>query len=130
MARCCRSGHPNLADERDIGVTEDDLLRAGERPPLARPVPQAPYYLVLSRANRRPKVEVWPIQLTDQLPVLPVPLLETDPDAPLESGKIVASVYERGAYASQIDYRQPPPSPLSPEEMNWIDKLLREQERR
>jgi len=65
------------------------------------------YYVVLSRAHRRPTVEVWPLQLTERLPVLPVPLLEPDPDVPLDLGAAVADVYERGAYASQIDYHQP-----------------------
>ncbi|MSS72746.1 MAG: DUF4058 family protein [Candidatus Latescibacteria bacterium] len=106
-------------------LIEIDLLRGGERPSLERPVPPAPYYVVLSRADHRPRVEVWPIQLGDLLPVLPVPLLEPDPDVPLDLGAAVASVYERGAYASQIDYRQPPP-PLSGEETGWLEGLLRE----
>jgi hypothetical protein len=109
----------------EVHLLELDLLRGGERPPLARPVPTAPYYVVLSRANRRPTVEVWPIQLADRLPVLPVPLLEPDPDVPLDLGAVVASVYERGAYASQIDYQQlPPPPALSKAEADWLKALL------
>ena len=109
----------------EVHLLEIDLLRAGERPPLARPVPAAPYYVVLSRANRRPTVEVWPIQLADRLPVLPVPLLEPDPDTPLDLGAVVVSVYERGAYASQIDYQQPPPPPaLSKPEADWLRTVL------
>ena len=38
----------------DVHFIEIDLLRAGERSPLERPVPAAPYYISLSRANRRP----------------------------------------------------------------------------
>jgi hypothetical protein len=131
-----RPGHDAYLDyqrkRRDLlhsaaHLLEIDLLRSGERPPLERPVPPAPYYVVLSRADHRPRVEVWPIQLTERLPVLPVPLLEPDPDVPLDLGGAVASVYERGAYASQIDYRQPPPPPLlSGEETGWLDELLRE----
>ena len=72
-------------------------------------------------------MEVWPIQLPDPLPVLPIPLLEPDPDVPLDLGAAVASVYERAAYAAQIDYRQPPPPPpLSPDETEWVNDLLRE----
>lgn len=109
----------------EVHLLEIDLLRGGERPPLARPVPAAPYYVVLSRANRRPTVEVWPLQMADRLPVLPVPLQEPDPDVPLDLGAAVASVYERGAYASQIDYRQPPPPPaLSKPEAAWLETLL------
>lgn len=109
-------------------LLELDLLRGGERPPLERPVPPAPYYVTLSRENRRPTVEVWPIQLWDRLPVLPVPLLDPDPDAPLDLGAVVATVYERGAYARLIDYRRPPPLPdLSEEETDWLDEHLRAQ---
>jgi hypothetical protein len=106
---------------------EIDLLRGGARPPLAEPAPSAPYYVALSRENRRPIVEVWPIQLADRLPVIPVPLLEPDPDVPLDLGSAVASVYERGAYERAIDYHSPPPPPpLSAEEMAWVEQLLRE----
>jgi len=68
---------------------------------------------------------VWPLQLTERLPVLPVPLLEPDSDVPLDLGAAVVDVYERGAYASQIDYHQPPPPSLTKSETDWLDMLLR-----
>lgn len=72
-------------------------------------------------------MDVWPIQLADELPVLPVPLLEPDPDVPLDLGAIVSGVYERGGYAVLIDYTQPPPPPpLSEAEEKWQDAHLRE----
>ena len=66
----------------EVHLLEIDLLRAGTRPQLTQPVPDAPYYVVLSHEERRPTVEVWPIQLHEPLPVLPVPLLAPDPDVP------------------------------------------------
>jgi hypothetical protein len=132
-----RAGHDAHRDylrkRRDLlrsaaHLLEIDLLRGGERPPLEEPVPRAPYYVTLSRAERRPTVEVWPIQLSDELPVLPVPLLEPDPDVPLDLGAAVAAVYERGGYASLIDYHRPPPPPdLSEAETRWLDEHLRKQ---
>ncbi len=109
---------------------EIDLLRGGERSPLEIQPPVAPYYVTLSRATRRPKVDVWPIQLWNKLPSIPVPLLEPDPDVPLALGEIVASVYERGAYGAQIDYRRTPPPPLTEQENQWLDNYLRQQGRR
>jgi len=107
-------------------LIEIDLLRGGRHPPLERPVPLAPYYVTLSRAQRRPYVEVWPIQLCDRLPTVPVPLLDPDPDAPLDLAAVVAAVYERGAYARLIDYRQPPPlPPVSETEAAWMEEHLR-----
>lgn len=108
-------------------LIEIDLLRGGERPPLERPVPSASYYVMLSRADRRPNVEVWPIQFQDKLPVLPVPLLEPDPDVPLDLSEAAAAVYERGGYADLIDYRLPPPPPkLAEDESVWLEACLRE----
>ncbi|MBI4673830.1 MAG: DUF4058 family protein [Chloroflexi bacterium] len=106
---------------------EIDLLRAGTRPPLAKPVPPAPYYIMLSRATRRPFVQVWCIQLADKLPVLPIPLTYPDSDVELDMGAIVASVYERGAYGAQIDYREPVPPPrLAEQEETFVNELLKE----
>ncbi len=110
----------------DTHLIEIDLLRAGERPPLLDPVPSAPYYITLSRADRRPMVTVWPVQLRNTLPVVPVPLLTPDPDVPLGLNAAVASVYERGAYDLRINYLQPPPPPeLSSEEQAWVEPLLK-----
>ena len=108
-----------------VHLVEIDLLRGGERPPLEKPVPPAPYYITLSRANRRPKVEVWAIQLKDPLPCLPVPLREPDPDAALDLQAILRTVYEAGGYDMLIDYSQPPPPPkLSDAESQWLDEIL------
>jgi hypothetical protein len=63
--------------------------------------------------------------------VIPVPLLDPDPDVPLDLGPVVAAVYERGAYARLIDYHLPPPPPALPEaEAAWLDKYLRAQQAR
>ncbi|MCS7187612.1 MAG: DUF4058 family protein [Armatimonadetes bacterium] len=113
-----------------VHLIEIDLIRAGERMPLETPVPKAAYYIVLSRYQRRPIVEVWPIQIWEKLPTIPVPLLPPDPDVPLDLNAVVASVYERGAYDRIIDYRQPPPPPLTDEEAKWIDDWLREKKLR
>jgi hypothetical protein len=129
-----RAGHPDhqkylrkrLALLRSsVHLVEIDLLRAGERPPLTIPVPAAPYYAVVSRAESRPTDDVWPIQLAEPLPPLPVPLLEPDPDTSLDLAAAFASVYDDGPYARVIDYQQPPPPPrLSPREQAWLAELL------
>jgi hypothetical protein len=112
----------------DVHLLEIDLLRSGTRPPLAKEVPTAPYYVTLSRVADRPEVDVWPIQLHDQLPLLPIPLLEPDPDVTLDLGAMVTAVYQRGAYSTIIDYGQPPPPPpLSEAEQAWLEAVNSEQ---
>lgn len=109
----------------EVHVMEIDLLRGGERSPLATAVPSAPYYVTLARSGSRPYVDVWPMQLDTRLPVLPVPLSTPDPDVPLDLGTVVHHVYERGGYATRIDYRQSvPPPPLNPAQQAWLEQLL------
>src|SRR5437763_17084202 len=42
-------------------LIELDLLRRGRRVPMSDALPEQPYFIVLSRAEARPVVEVWPI---------------------------------------------------------------------
>ncbi|MEZ4861611.1 MAG: DUF4058 family protein [Caldilineaceae bacterium] len=110
---------------RQVHLLEIDLLRGGKRPPLVLPVPEAPYYVMLSRIETRPRVKVWPIQLHDRLPVVDVPLRQPDPDVLLDLGSAVAAVYDLGAYDVQLDYQDAPPPPkLSEEQTAWVQQLL------
>ena len=52
----------------DAHLMEIDLLRTGERSPLETPLPPAPYYVMLSRAEQRPYVDVWPANWTNGCP--------------------------------------------------------------
>ncbi len=108
-------------------LLEIDLLRGGQRPRLAEPLPDYPYFVLLSRAERRPTIEIWPIGLQAPLPVLPVPLLPPDPDVALNLGAVLQQVYRNARYDVQVDYREPPPPPeISPDDSAWLDARLRE----
>ena len=88
------------------------------------PPPPAPYFVVLSRASNRPLAPVWAIQIADALPVVPVPLLFPDPDAPLDLQETMTRAYQRGGYDSEIDYSVMPTPPWTPEESAWIAERL------
>jgi hypothetical protein len=49
--------------------------------------------------------------------------------SPFPAWTLSRRVYERGGYEDRIDYREPPPPPLSEDEAAWVDTLLREQGR-
>ncbi|MBI4613489.1 MAG: DUF4058 family protein [Planctomycetes bacterium] len=109
----------------EANLIEVDLLRAGERPPFPVPLPEATYYVHLSRAERRPVGEIWPIRLADRLPPIQVPLVSPDPDIELDLQELFDFIYDRGQYARRIDYRRPPPAPdLPPEELDWVRSIL------
>ncbi len=114
------------SEAQEAYLLEIDLLRRGERLPLEPPPPPAPYYVVLSHAERRPDAYAWPIRLQDPLPVVPVPLLPPDPDVPLDLGAALRAIYDRAGYDLDVDYTAEPFPPLEGEDAVWIAALLQE----
>jgi hypothetical protein len=111
-------------------LMEIDLLRVGARFPTAEPLPAVPYFVFLSRAGRRGVVEVWPIALEQPLPTVPVPVLPGDPDVVLDLQRALQTVYDIIGYDDLIGYSQPPPDPLAPTELAWVEEQLRRAGRR
>jgi hypothetical protein len=108
-----------------VHLMEIDLLRAGHRPPLVTPLPEAPYFVFLHRGDNRPKVEIWPLRIQEAIPVLPVPLLYPDPDVPLDLGRAIQTIYDVAVYRLRLDYGEPPPKPdLAPEDAEWVTARL------
>ncbi len=101
-------------------IVEIDLLRSGERPPFVTPLPESPYFVSVSRAENRPRVDIWPVSMTEPIPVVAVPLLVPDPDVPLDLSLAVRTIYDRAGYDLRIDYAKPPVPPLLPEEAVWL----------
>ncbi|MEK7277393.1 MAG: DUF4058 family protein [Chloroflexota bacterium] len=103
-----------------------DLLRAGKRIPLIGDLPPASYYVFLSRFTRRPRTDVWPVQLRDPLPALPVPLLPPDPGVPLNLQTAAHACFELVGYERLLDYSQrPPPPELSAEDSQWAQAQIK-----
>lgn len=108
-------------------LLEIDLLRNGQRPQVARSLPEASYFIFLSRVQRRPYIEIWPLSLREQIKPVPVPLRYPDPPVGLDLGAAIHEAYRRARYDLEIDYREPPPPPdLSAEDAAWLDTHLRE----
>jgi Protein of unknown function (DUF4058) len=106
-------------------LMEIDLLRSGHRLPMRDPLPGHPYFVFLSRAEKRPQTDVWPIGLGAPLPTVPVPLLPGDADVPLNLQEALGSVYDTFRYDRTINYALPPDVPLAPQEAAWADERLR-----
>ena len=58
-------------------LVELDLLRGGPRLPVES-LPARDYCVLISRYEDRPQVGLWPINVGDSLPVVPVPLSGAD----------------------------------------------------
>lgn len=100
-------------------LMEIDLLRKGKRVPMTKPLPAADYFVFLTRANKRPESEVWPIHLLDPLPPVRVPLRDPDPDVLLDLQLAFTTIYELSPYAVAIDYSKPSDVPLSKAAAQW-----------
>ena len=75
-------------------LLEIDLLRQGQRVPMQKPLPSVPYFIFLSRAEKRPLTEIWPISLKEPLPVVPIPLLPGDEDVALDVQHVFTTTYD------------------------------------
>jgi len=107
-------------------LIEIDLLRSGQRVLMQKPLPPAPYFIFLSRAERRPIIDVWPIQLNARLPVIPVPLLADDSEVKLDLQLALNTIYDALNYDLSLDYSRPPEIPLEGKAAAWVNERLQQ----
>lgn len=79
--------------------------------------------LLVSRADRRPRADFWPIGLRDPLPTVPVPLRAGEDDARLDLRAVLDRVYDEADYAHYLYLREPDP-PLTGDDLAWARSLL------
>ena len=113
-----------------IGLVEIDLLRRGSRVLMIsqRAIPAThltTYQICCRHGHERDVCEVYRAPLRERLPVISVPLRESDPDAVLEIQALVDQCYANGRY-DDTDYSADPEPPLDAEDASWADGLLRE----
>jgi hypothetical protein len=96
---------------------ELDLLRGWPRMPFDEP-PGGDYCVLVSRVEDRPRADFWPIGLREQLPVIPIPLQKTHPDARLDLQSLLHRVYDAAYYRDYI-YDGSPWPPLSEDDAAW-----------
>ena len=93
-----------------VHLLELDLLRRGTRSITHATITNVPYVITLTRAHTG-KIDVWPMQLQEPFPNLPVPLRQPDDDVILHLGRVFTEVYDEAAYDLSINYQDAPPLP-------------------
>jgi Protein of unknown function (DUF4058) len=83
------------------------------------------YLVHVSAKGLRPKGLLYPIRLTQRLPIIPIPLKPKDPDARLDLQAVLNAAYDRGGLDMEIDYRNEPRPRLDKKLAEWADQLLR-----
>lgn len=113
----------------DVHLVEIDLIRAGTRVGeelLERPMLEMDYVLLVNRAGSLRVSDIWPIQLNEPLPAIPIPLTYPDPDVTLDLGAVIQTIIERYRYDAIFDYSQPiPPPQLRPSMQDWWEQIER-----
>jgi hypothetical protein len=105
-----------------VNLVEIDLLRGGPRLPLEDLRP-CDYYALVSRYGDRPKAGLWPIQLREPLPVIPIPLRDPYPDAHVDLQQMLHRLYDAAGYEVYIYAGEPNP-PLPPDDAAWARSLI------
>jgi Protein of unknown function (DUF4058) len=105
---------------------EIDLLRHGVSLSLRKRIRPHDYLVHVSPTYRRPQGLVWPIRLSQRLPVIPIPLRAGDDDASLDLQSVLDTAYDHAGYDTDIDYTKEPVPSLKPPWAEWSDRWLRE----
>ena len=107
-------------------LVEIDLLRDGARLPMGRSrLPIADYYVLVSRTQNFPLVDLWAFTLRDELPNIPIPLKPEHDDVPDSLRDCLDDAYEDADYETRIDYALRPDSPLRSPDAARATKLLK-----
>jgi hypothetical protein len=109
--------------EESFNLVELDLLRGGARLPIVGSLPPGDFYAIVSRANRRPRCEVYAWTLRDKLPLIPIPLKRGDADAVVPLQEVFDTVYLRARYDLSVKYDAPLDPPFSEVELQWAQQL-------
>lgn len=112
-----------------VSLVEIDLLRAGRRvlsvqveriPPSHR----TPYQVCVRRGWQTTAAEIYRVPLRQRLPIIRIPLRQTDKDVPLDLQALIDQCYQKGRY-DDLDYAAAPNPPLDSADAAWADDLVR-----
>lgn len=99
---------------------EIDLLRGGRRRRMREAWPKSPYYVLVMRQEEAPACQVFPAFVSERLPAIPVPLLDSDPDLLCDLQSAVDAVFATSRYERRLRYSDPIEPPLLPAERRFL----------
>ncbi|MBC8117526.1 MAG: DUF4058 family protein [Candidatus Saccharimonas sp.] len=109
---------------QQVHLVELDLLRAGHRLPLKRPLPPGDHFAFVSRWEQRPNCDVYAWSMRSPLPTIRIPLKLSDPDLVFNIATVFDEAYTRGRYSRSLSYSQPPRVPVDAPDREWIESRL------
>ncbi|OUL31295.1 DUF4058 family protein [Nostoc sp. 106C] len=116
--------------ESYTNLVEIDLLRDGKPIQQLQNNLQTDYRILVSRAAKRPKADLYAFNLPNPIPSFSLPLREGDTEPLLDLQTLISELYDEGNYDLVIDYTQEPVPAISAENLAWVDAILKQQELR
>ncbi len=105
-------------------LVEIDLLRLGESLPMSETTP-SDYHVLISREFDRPSADLYPFNLQDLMPSIPIPLQIGEPEPLIDLKQLIEDITIRSGYAHFINYDLDPIPTLSKSNQFWLDALLK-----
>ena len=104
---------------------EIDLLRKNSPFPIHGASELGDYYVLVSRASKRPRAELYTFTMRESLPEFLLPLKEATESIAVDLQDIFQKVCDQASYDLRIDYTQPSPPPaLAAVDQEWVKGLL------
>ncbi|MFN6515061.1 MAG: DUF4058 family protein [Nostoc sp. CreGUA01] len=114
----------NLVLESATHLVEIDLLLEGMPMAMLGSIPPFDYHILVSRAEQRPKAQLYGFNLNEAISTFPVPLKPADAEVLVDLQSLLWQIYKQARYDLVIDYRQEPIPPLQKTDQLWANALL------
>lgn len=116
-----RSANANLV-EIDLVLQGQPLLDYSREG-----LPDWDYAVTVTRNTQPDRFEIYTATLQKRLPRFRLPLSSDDRDTVIDLQAAFTRCYDSVGYAAQIDYERDPTVPLEPEDRQWLDEILKQQ---
>jgi hypothetical protein len=107
-----------------VSLVEIDLLRGGAPMPVKAPPLQTDYRIIVCRAGRAKRAELYAFSLRTRIPGITIPLLPRDAEPKLDLNAVLHALIDRARYDLVIDYQKPPQPGLRPEDELWAAAII------
>lgn len=114
----------NAVLESATHLVEIDLLRAGTPMAMLGGVPLSHYRILVSRAQQRPRAQLYAFNLQQAIPTFLLPLKPKDAELSVDLQSLLWQIYNQARYDLAIDYRQDPIPPCTEVDRAWANSLL------
>ncbi len=113
-----------------VNLVEIDLIRKGKPMSILTKVQKTDYRILVVKGNHLPLAELYAFGVREKIPLFPIPLRREDQEPILNIYSLLINVYNQARLDFYLDYEQNPVPPLRKEDTEWMDNLLKEQQRR